>query len=122
MEIRFKLKPVATIYPNSWNLYRTKRAVELAISQNGYVKSYGGGGEYYFSKLRDLDGDNRYVVHMEKRRDKYTQRKITRGKNKGKTESTLVRAGGWYATMYAIPKDWPVKVIQHDRHFEIIGK
>lgn len=122
MEIRFKLTPVMTIYPKIGNRYRTKHDVELTIARAGYVLiRMRRGGEIYYIKSGGRD-DNRYVIHMEKRRDKYAQRKITRGKNKGKTESTLISAGGWYAKIYAIPKNWPVKVIQHSRHFEITGK
>lgn len=121
MEIRFKLTPVMTIYPIIGNRYRTKHDVERTITRAGYVLTYMGGGEIYYIKSEGRD-DNRYVIHMEKRRDKYAQRKITRGKNKGKTESTLISAGGWYATVYAIPKSWPVKVIQRSRHFEIVGR
>jgi hypothetical protein len=61
-----------------------------------------------------------FVYHMEKKRPKWTQKKVwSKGDQRDNTKSTQVRPGGWTLRVFKVPKDRVKSVKQHARHFDL---
>lgn len=113
MTIRFNLKPIivgglGSCLPFNMGIKRTKQEIVSAVRN-----SYGDLSNPFRERECEI------AVNYEKRNPVYKQIKFKNGKTK-KTE--LVRPGHWVAYVYKIPKNWPVKIVQHSRHFTLESK
>lgn len=76
-------------------------------------------GICYRTTILGKDGDAHiYLIHWEKHRPKFKQKK---GKD-GKTVSKRMKDGYWVMKTYRFPRDRVLSCKQHTRHFDIVLK
>lgn len=117
MELKIKVKPVHH-KTRMFGVYRTKNELEAHIRQNGY-QAFGS----LYSGLVSRDGKTVFGVNYEKFRRKTERRVVTKGKNKGKTESVVTREAHWEAYVYRFDVELlrlaGLKLIQGTRNFRL---
>jgi hypothetical protein len=111
MIITLKVKPVYVSANGMCRVFKTKQAILEYINLYWTHRSSG-----------QLSAPPKIGYNLEKRNAVIKRTKIKSGKNKGKSKSEIIKESQWVAWIYSFPKDWPVVITQHSRHFDLKQK